>query len=1474
MPRSISGGATTAKNAQYGSEPICVLGVQWGGGPEIKYAERTTPFATGSITSLSSLSDVIQVDDNSTSNSVSITLSDTDGSLKAILDSNDIHKNRAVLYQWFDGLAESDAFVLFAGEINSPITWNETERTLSFTVMSKIESLEVGFSPEEGQFANVSQTLIGKTWPLVFGEAVHVPAIKSVEKTRGSTQTLIGIPDYTLPYKYWHLQERLQILRDGFQYYKRAIYYLLNTLPTFPTVSDVTTAGGQQAAISAFLSSPTIADDFAINCFFNYIAVTAQGLEDTYSWLILSEDSRRQAFEDINIFITEFGKQSDDAAALNADDSDTTLDADTVEQLQDIIDQGFTDLQDLMNDNPTLSSNDSPNGASHKASIISTISHTIDNSERAIQAALREEDYETVIEEIVKQFVAVLDGAKRASELTDGELVEITGRKEIVEVDIENSEYAFQNIKSLLQKINKLYVNVFKTQREIFKVNTAIYQHNSIPKFQVLVTGGERFPQGTPVSVSVNDMTYTGTFSGKMFTAASIQPRYSGVPVVHSSRTIDSFDVGDPTVDLRGHYCLVSVPTTPQSPDYDSNNPFGYRIFQVTNQVGTRCTMQLMELNPVVGRSQGNRAPLVEDLPAYLWNNLAAAAEHTAEEKKRILEDGLAKYDAEALQRIKTNLTKLQEAAEGTTDDDTIASINETMYKNIREYNYKAANLHYKQEAIDKVNQKISTEEFRNFLRLQNLKYRLGDTADDDFDLIRTDRFYYVTGFDVQYIIASSPVMLPGWFSFAPQGQELEQDSTVITLPNGSRIKANLLPDSGLWYADVGAEVELLNDQREKYIVSILPGEIKAVYAYRSMNGIRQLVPVPSRYYTKNEADNYGGLTCTSITLAKRLQDYPNEGWEEGLYVSIASSVGPNTVDIIEWIAETYTDLVVDSTTFNAVRSALTNYPSSFALFQKKDALTLIREIAWQARCSVWILNGTLYIRYLSSTPSSVATITESHILPDSLELQHTATEELVTKLVATWKPDYSDGEPNKVILRHNVTKYGNREQTYDFYIYNIESLVEKSATFWIIRKSNTWKLASFKTPLTQLEVQALDGVTLDVTPNYFASAPILGVVRSASYSPADNSLDFLLWLPIRCGEMAPYDFAFPSSIDIDKVYPAFSEIAAGYAGAGGSNVPTNVAFNIDPNTNLIEHLSLRPKDYGKPYLSDSYDTLPGSVLGNLSEEDYIIARPDKYQMSEQPRSSEKNAKPEYSSPDTPVGRVREADTFVGRVSAVSDAAKGKYLVKASNNRTYEVQQFNGGTEALIVNSPVTVIRDAPSGQWVVNEKVPQPGNAISSFKIVEERSNFVWCNSFDQTTGEADTSERIPVAKPYLLRKKPFHAQTVEYPDKTITYTYDEDVIGLRVARTTITVTNPGTTAYSLDVEEAQRVVPAYYVGDVILCVKATTGLTTEPEESDPEADNEGIEEVVPIQWTDLNTGGRAWAHSPSNDPVDTDGD
>ena len=174
--RSVSSNGLAKLATSLGTEPINIIEIRWtAGGTTSSYSDRDiSPGIQGRILELGNLDNTVKVSDGGENQAITVKMSDTDGSIKAILDQNDIHKRPCWVYQWFDGIALSDKFLLFKGQINSPITWNEGERAVTFDIISKIEDAEIGFSVDEGNFPNPPYELIGKPWPLCFGTVVNV----------------------------------------------------------------------------------------------------------------------------------------------------------------------------------------------------------------------------------------------------------------------------------------------------------------------------------------------------------------------------------------------------------------------------------------------------------------------------------------------------------------------------------------------------------------------------------------------------------------------------------------------------------------------------------------------------------------------------------------------------------------------------------------------------------------------------------------------------------------------------------------------------------------------------------------------------------------------------------------------------------------------------------------------------------------------------------------------------------------------------------------------------------------------------------------------------------------------------------------------------------------------------------------------------------------------------------------------------
>lgn len=399
--------------------------------------------------------------------------------------------------------------------------------------------------------------------------------------------------------------------------------------------------------------------------------------------------------------------------------------------------------------------------------------------------------------------------------------------------------------------------------------------------------------------------------------------------------------------------------------------------------------------------------------------------------------------------------------------------------------------------------------------------------------------------------------------------------------------------DSG-WGFDVGDIVLYGNDYSDYYIANSYPStEVVEVYAHRTIGNVTKLVPVPESYYRVNLSYSYFGYDTTCIKLPRPLHQYQDEGWSDEIYVSLKSTLPYNTADVIKWIFENYTDIAVDSASFSEVAGYLTNYPSHFMLSERANAIEVAERIAWQARCAIVIRNNTVYIKYLSKRYDSVKEIVSNTIIIDSLKYSVSETDNLATKFVATWNMDGAR-EERKIILRNNIPKYGLIEKSEHFFIYNIQDLVIKSATFWLFRYSNSWKRCSFSTILSHIDLEVYDAITL----NY--NVPIYGIIEQITYNILEGRIDFVMWIPEKCGANLEYPFAFPKDVSVSLVYPYTDDLYTGGTGGDWSD---------------------RPADIGSEYPSDQWEALhqPGDPINNRTTTDYAVRTDKTPEVKEEP---------------------------------------------------------------------------------------------------------------------------------------------------------------------------------------------------------------------------------------------------------------
>lgn len=323
------------------------------------------------------------------------------------------------------------------------------------------------------------------------------------------------------------------------------------------------------------------------------------------------------------------------------------------------------------------------------------------------------------------------------------------------------------------------------------------------------------------------------------------------------------------------------------------------------------------------------------------------------------------------------------------------------------------------------------------------------------------------------------------------------------------------------WYIKPNGQVYKYNESASDfYVVNQYPSvQVVEVYAWRTYDGSKIFVPVPSSYYTIHLSYAIGGQNATVIEFPKPLTQYDGEDWESDIYVSLRSTLSSNTSAAIKWLIQTYTGYSIDTASFDSVLVDLAPYPANFAILSKQNVLALIEDIAWQARCALYTHNGTISIKYLSKDLPSVYSVTPTDILLKSLKLLFTPVEDVYTKLTGTWRLDYTDekDKTKKLIYTNNVAQFGLRELEKDIYIYNIEELAKMTVYFWGYRYSNSWRIAQYPTVLRTLALELFDCVNHAIS--ILSTNTIRGILQDVSHDSANNEIALEAQLASKAGQ-------------------------------------------------------------------------------------------------------------------------------------------------------------------------------------------------------------------------------------------------------------------------------------------------------------------------------------------------------------------
>lgn len=378
-------------------------------------------------------------------------------------------------------------------------------------------------------------------------------------------------------------------------------------------------------------------------------------------------------------------------------------------------------------------------------------------------------------------------------------------------------------------------------------------------------------------------------------------------------------------------------------------------------------------------------------------------------------------------------------------------------------------------------------------------------------------------------IVETCPLLPARWLVIDDLNYGEDEDlGNVVDVNNVSSYVAPdsryVLATSGVnvsWGIQPGDEVVLATDDFEELYVAneVASIGVAGVYAERD----QEITILPERYYAAHQSYDILGKQSTIIKLHRPLSEY-NEGWGNSIYVSLKSSLPSNVADVLKYLIENYTPYEIDVPSYISLKTACVKYPVNFAILDSRNAVSLIEDIAWQARCGLLLHNDTVYFKYLPTQPSPSLSLTTDDIIAGSARIVFEDAGDIVTKFNALWRRSYTD-EEQVLTLRNNIAKYGKKERDYQFYIYNTESLVLKSAKFWAYRQSRVWTQVSFRTLLRTLELNLYDLVNL--TYAYFDSTPC--ILESWNYNPSDAELHLSLWVPVEVG----------TAVVDSKVWPA-----------------------------------------------------------------------------------------------------------------------------------------------------------------------------------------------------------------------------------------------------------------------------------------------------------------------------------------------
>jgi len=382
------------------------------------------------------------------------------------------------------------------------------------------------------------------------------------------------------------------------------------------------------------------------------------------------------------------------------------------------------------------------------------------------------------------------------------------------------------------------------------------------------------------------------------------------------------------------------------------------------------------------------------------------------------------------------------------------------------------------------------------------------------------------------------------------------------------------------WTLPVGASVTLQSENANVYyIANITPGSnVREVMAYRTIDGEKILSHVPSSYFEVVSAYNPSGKmkptagSPTSVTAIKMYNDltyYIGEEWEDDIYVSLTSSDTGNAAKIVKIIVEEhYRQVAVGDKpiqyTLHAnnedVEDSLEDFKVGFVIREKREVMTVCRELAYQCGCALRITGTEIELVNLIIDQSGEVhpileggelvnfdkTLTDDHIELDSISIGQTDYYDIDTVMVSEYKKDHSQ-ETKVTTLKENVDKFGEIDIAESYWAYWNVKLIKEVMAYWLGRMSRSWRTITFNCFLDQMDLQVFDVVKLDLSDNIL-NLPEIGFPAVAEFAfgriteivldTVANRLTVTVLLSIEAGTDAFSDKSYVENVIEGEVNP------------------------------------------------------------------------------------------------------------------------------------------------------------------------------------------------------------------------------------------------------------------------------------------------------------------------------------------------